>query len=690
MPDPIVHVSIGRNGVQSAGANMTPTLSGDGRYVAFVSAAGNHITIDNNGVADVFLRDVMTATTVRASLSFSASDPNGASGNPWMSTDGRFVAYDSIATNIDSRADASTADVFTFNRLSNLTSLLSVVQATGNSPDLDSSRPTLSDDGQVILFQTRAPNLYLPAEGAAETDLDIVRVDLAGGTTTRLAQAFGGGEPDADLMAPFVAGSGLVAGFESQASNLVADGPDDASGPIQLYIVDSRAGTTTLASRGTDTMVGNGDSTGARLSTDGRYVAFQSAATNLIADDGNSFVDAFVLDRATGGIERVSVSSDGDEADGLSANSTSVSISGNGRWVAFASDAGNLVTADFNGASDVFVHDRRTDTTVLVSRAQSGTQGNGDSIQPVISADGQYVAFVSTSTNLIDGQVFSGQAEVYRAPNPLWQDPATDVNLNGGAGDDAIDSDAGDDVLSGGGGNDLLVAGAGDDSVNGDAGDDRAYGQDGNDTLDGGDGADTLIGNGGTDSLRGSAGTDTIKGRLDADEIEAGDGDDTAFGGDGFDTMSGSTGDDVLNGNSGNDSIDGDEGFDTLRGQAGDDIINGGKADDILLGMQGADRLDGGIDNDQLTGGVNNDTLTGGDGVDVFIFGSGDGADVITDYVDGTDVISIVGVASFAALTIVDSADGAVVTFEASPTTQITLTGIAAAALDAGDFFFTP
>ncbi|MEQ9642676.1 MAG: hypothetical protein RIM84_21810 [Alphaproteobacteria bacterium] len=689
MPDPIAHVSIGRNGVQSAGANTAPSLSADGRYVAFVSAAGNHITIDNNATFDVFLRDVMTATTVRASLSFSGTDPNDVSGDPWVSGDGRFVAYDSPATNIDSRADAPSSDIFVFNRLSNLTSLQSIVAATGNSPDLDSTRPALSADGQVILFQTRAPNLYLPAEGATETDLDIVRIDLTAGTTTRLAKALNDAEPDADLMNPFVAGAGLVAGFESQASNLVANGPDNAAGPTQLYVVDSRDGATSLVSRGTDNMAGDGASTGASLSSDGRYVAFQSAATNLIDDDGNGFIDAFVLDRATGGIERVSVSSDGDEADGLAANSTSVSISGNGRWVAFASTAGNLVTADFNNASDVFVHDRRSDTTVLVSLSQSGSQANGDSTQPVISADGQYIAFVSTATNLIDGQVFSGQGEVYRAPNPLWQDPTASANLNGGGGDDAIDGDAGDDVLSGGGGDDLLVAGAGDDSVSGDAGADRAYGQDGADTLAGGDGNDLLFGNLGNDSLRGEADADTLRGKGGEDRLEGGTGNDSGFGGGGFDTLTGGTGDDVLNGNSGNDLIDGEEGFDTLRGQGGDDVIMGGQADDILLGMQGADRLDGGLDNDQLTGGVGNDTSTGGAGVDVFIFAAGDGSDVVTDYADGTDKISLVGVANFAALTIVDGAAGAVITFEPTPTTQITLTGIAAAALDTTDFFFS-
>src|SRR5947207_692369 len=161
-----------------------------------------------------------------------------------------------------------------------------------------------------------------------------------------------------------------------------------------------------VASGGTES---NGASLGSALSADGRLVAFQSDATNLVVGDTNGATDVFVRDRQTGMTARVSVASDGTQANNVSSYPA---LSADGRFVAFQSDATNLVAGDTNGATDVFVRDRQTGTTERVSVASGGTQGNGASAGPVLSADGGLVAFHSTATNLVAGDA-NGAYDVF-------------------------------------------------------------------------------------------------------------------------------------------------------------------------------------------------------------------------------------------------------------------------------------
>jgi hypothetical protein len=157
--------------------------------------------------------------------------------------------------------------------------------------------------------------------------------------------------------------------------------------------------------------VGNGFSNQPAISSTGRYVAFTSTSNNLVVNDNNVAADVFVHDNVTGATERVSVSTGGTEAD---SDSSHPAISADGRYVAFESLANNLVAGDTNGVSDVFVRDRVAQTTTRVSVTTAGVQGDGASTRPSISADGSVVAFASASTNLAGGQVpTSGTNQVY-------------------------------------------------------------------------------------------------------------------------------------------------------------------------------------------------------------------------------------------------------------------------------------
>jgi Ca2+-binding RTX toxin-like protein len=237
---------------------------------------------------------------------------------------------------------------------------------------------------------------------------------------------------------------------------------------------------------------------------------------------------------------------------------------------------------------------------------------------------------------------------------------------------------------------DLAVGTAGSDSVTGEIIAERIYGIQGDDSLAGGAGGDSLFGNAGDDSLLGDAGNDTLRGQIGDDVLDGGIDNDLLFGGGNADQVSGGDGNDVVNGDSGADTVAGGAGNDTVRGQGGADRLLGDDGNDTLLGHAGSDTILGGSGADRLTGGPGDDSLAGGEGVDAFVFAAVQGDDAIADFVPGLDMISLVGVAGpFQALSVVDGPVGAVFTFEATQTTRITLEGVAAAELSAGDFMFS-
>ena len=177
--------------------------------------------------------------------------------------------------------------------------------------------------------------------------------------------------------------------------------------PQNINSIDAQGtGITTRVSISSNGTQANEGAAAPSLSADGRYVAFISGATNLVPGDmnGKYSPDVFVHDRMTGQTERVSVASDGTEANG---GTSEVSVSGNGRYVAFSSLANNLVTGDTNAAFDVFVHDRQTHQTTRVSVASDGTQASGgESRNPSISNDGRYIAFSSERNGQWDIYIF--------------------------------------------------------------------------------------------------------------------------------------------------------------------------------------------------------------------------------------------------------------------------------------------
>lgn len=231
------------------------------------------------------------------------------------------------------------------------------------------------------------------ASASAADSIELISVGLDG-------KAAAGQSEDGVISA-----SGRYVAFMSYASNLVAG---DKNGKLDVFVRDRFSATTERVSVGTGGVEGNNESASPDISADGRFVAFYSSASNLVPGD-TSYGDVFVRDRQTGTTERVSVGPGGVPSNG---NSFEPAISADGRFVAFGSDASNLVAGDTNDHNDIFVRDRQTGSTVRVSVGPGGVQANDDSQEPAISADGRFVAFEARASNLVNGDT-NGLADVF-------------------------------------------------------------------------------------------------------------------------------------------------------------------------------------------------------------------------------------------------------------------------------------
>jgi Tol biopolymer transport system component len=436
---------------------MTP----DGRYVAFVSSATNLVAHDTNGIPDVFVRDLQTGVTVLASPGARLVSASSSSESPDLTPDGRYVAFYSTATNLaagatnaqeiyvrdltggttiwastGARAAAlsalKTSKIVCYNHAISADSKFVVYEA---SPTSDSSpifpglilRYSL-DTGLTDLVHTNAAieaatggldirNLDMTPDGqrivfVASTNgtsgatTCILVWDAATGTSSLVSGDLGGKVvTNATCDWPTIDPTGRFVAFSSTATNLTTN---TLLGPCHLYLGDLSAGTTTLLdadSNGVGSFIG--PLTAPCLSSDARFVAFECADGNLVPNDRNRNSDVIVRDLTTGTHELVSArhaTLASLTPNGPSMLSTSC-VSTDGRSVAFASDADNLVTNDTNSFRDVFVRDQVSGTNFLVSVGTNAFAGDGISFEPAMSADGRYVAFTSQAGNLVAGDL---------------------------------------------------------------------------------------------------------------------------------------------------------------------------------------------------------------------------------------------------------------------------------------------
>ncbi len=453
----------GASGQQANGASFGASLSADGSLVAFQSDATDLVPNDTNMVTDVFVRDRTNATTTRVSVASNGAQANQGGKKPAISGDGRYVAFSSQATNLDPGATSGFPEVYVRDLTTGNTSRVSRTP-TGGEPDNGSGGDTISisRDGRYVAFGSSATNLTGGGGGSPDSGLYVYDTKA---DKTVLVSAGGGPEQ------PSISADGRYVAF----STFRALVPGDTNGVGDVYIRDRDADgngifdeagagktSTTLASVALDgTSAGNANSTGSplagplALSADGRQVAFASNASNLVADDTNSKTDVFVRDLRVGKTARVSVASDGSQGNDRSGGfATGLALSADGRRVAFASDASNLVAGDRNFTTDVFVHDRDADgngtfdeagagkaTTTLESVSTDGTQGNdasggGSGAFPgvALTGDGTGLAFGSFATNLVAGDTNAVSDVFFRRLAPPTQSTLTVVKAGAGQG----------------------------------------------------------------------------------------------------------------------------------------------------------------------------------------------------------------------------------------------------------------
>jgi PKD repeat protein len=343
-----------------------------------------------------------TIYTARVSVASDGTQANDSSYGPAVSADGRYVAFESYATNLVPDDTNMTADVFVHDRETGQTERVSVA-SDGTEGNGFSAWSSLSADGRYVAFCSSASNLVA---GDTNGELDVFVYDRQTGETERVSIASDGTEGNGGSLKPSISADGWYVAFVSSATNLTAG---DTNGVEDIFVHDRQTGQTDRVSVASDGTEANGHSDWPSISGDGRHVTFISIASDLVAGDMEGTYDAFVHDRQTGETERVSVASDGTPSDGSSIVSV---ISADGRYVAFGSDASNLAPGDTNNHADIFVRDRQSGRTWRVSVASDGTEGEDSSDVAAISADGRYVAWLSFASNLVVGDT-NGCSDIF-------------------------------------------------------------------------------------------------------------------------------------------------------------------------------------------------------------------------------------------------------------------------------------
>ncbi|MEM7592970.1 MAG: hypothetical protein AAF383_15880 [Cyanobacteria bacterium P01_A01_bin.83] len=372
---PIKRISVSNNGTQANGQSGSNSINDDGRFVTFESNATNLVSGDSNGQTDTFIYDSSNQTVELISLAPDGSTTNGSSNSGSISGDGNYVAFASFANNLVPNDDNEQRDIFLYNRVNQAIELISVAN-DGTQANGLSLFSAINANGRYVVFESNADNLVANDTNGSK---DIFVRDRVNQTTSRIKVGLNGAQANSDLNLGSISDDGRYISFWSDASNLV---PGDTNGFSDVFVYDRVNQTTELVNsiNGADA---NGASTSGFISGDGLHVVYESDASNLVDNDTNGARDIFVYNRDNQTTELVSVASEGTLANG---DSRSASISDDGKVVAFLSEADNLVSGDTNAGSNIFVRDLDNQTTKLLE---------GDSF-PTLSGDGQSLVFNSS------------------------------------------------------------------------------------------------------------------------------------------------------------------------------------------------------------------------------------------------------------------------------------------------------
>ncbi|MBK7877161.1 MAG: PD40 domain-containing protein [Planctomycetes bacterium] len=396
-------VTTHESGLPAGGSQ--PAMTPDATFVAFITSAAL-VPSDTNGLPDVYVRERASGAIERVSRTVSGADTDGESTNPSISADGRFVVFTSRANNLlPAPLPGGVARVYVRDRVTATTALVSA-SSGGVASNGTSGNAQVARDGRYVVFQSSANNLVA---NDANASIDVFRRDLQAGTTVCVTVDLAG-TPRGGVSEPLtrcsLSADGRFVAFDSAYSALTTD---DTDGLCDVFVRDMLAGVTTLVSVSSSGVDGDHHSVGPALSADGNVVAFHSRATNLVPAHG-AFYDVYVHELLTHTTTIASVSSAGLPTSALLPAQDHVSISGDGRFVTFWSDAPDLVAAGHGG---LFLRDRLLGTTRCIGDDALGRHGGGAVPQWVpVSDDGRVVAFTDAGAALVRPDT-NGVADVF-------------------------------------------------------------------------------------------------------------------------------------------------------------------------------------------------------------------------------------------------------------------------------------
>lgn len=430
--NPLERSSVRNESILANADSYSPqiTMNSTGRYVVFESAASNLVSGDTNGEQDVFRRDRTSKETVLVSANSAGNFAHGSSGNASMSVDGNLVVFESTGTDIVSGDSNNAKDIFLRNMITEETIRVSVNSAE-NQSNGDSTEPVVSGDGNFVAFASEADNLVAGDSNGAS---DIFVRDVVNGTTERVSVKSDSSEAGSGSYNPSISEDGRYVVFESDATNLVNG---DVNQSRDIFLHDRNTATTVRVSVSATAQESDGSSSQAVISLDGTRIVYQSEATNIVAGDTNGASDVFLYTVADGSVARLSDRSVGGSSNGASSHPV---LSDDGLFVAFESEASDLVSGDSNGTSDIFVYNTDDSLLVRVSVTATSRQVNGSSISPSLNSNGNFVSFASDSTGLISGDtndaidIFTINAQCLLTPPGV-----TPLDTDGDLSDDCTD-----------------------------------------------------------------------------------------------------------------------------------------------------------------------------------------------------------------------------------------------------------
>jgi Tol biopolymer transport system component len=380
-----------------SGPSDSPALSADGRWLAFISSADNLLdgnpTNDTNGQPDAFLLDLQTGTISLVSDQQDGGAANGPTTEVDVSSDGRYVAFVSEATNLlPDDANGAASDVFVLDTQTGTLTLASRRGSAGNQGNGASWNVSISNDGSKVAFTSYAKNLV---GGDTNNQPDAFVRDLVAASTTRVSTNSSGKQVRSATLKAAISGNGSTVAFQNSASGLVSG---DTNGKRDVFVKVLATGKTLRVSLANSGAEANGDSSFYDLSQNGKVVVFTSDATNLVANDDNGYADTFIRDRTADSTLRVS------RRGSTEANAASygAAISPDGAYVAFTTTATNLGGGEPDGngsAADVFEFEVATKALRRVAVDTTGGWADGANFDPTYGTSA-LIAFASFATDL--------------------------------------------------------------------------------------------------------------------------------------------------------------------------------------------------------------------------------------------------------------------------------------------------